>query len=82
MDLQTRKIQFVQEFLEVQSEEVISRLEKILRKENTEPDSDQDHFKPMSIEEFNSRIDKSMEDSRNGKLITAIDLKAKMKKWS
>jgi preprotein translocase subunit Sss1 len=34
MDLQTRKIEFVQEFLKVQSEEIIVRLEKILRKEN------------------------------------------------
>jgi hypothetical protein len=79
MDLQTRKIEFVQEFLKIQSEEVVSRLEKILRKENK--NSDQNNFEPMSIEEFNSRIDKSMNDSKNGKLIKATDLKAKMKKW-
>jgi hypothetical protein len=79
MDLQTRKIEFVQEFLKIQSEEVVSRLEKILRKENK--NSDPNDFEPMSIEEFNSRIDKSMNDSKNGKLIKATDLKAKMKKW-
>ena len=33
MDLQTRKITFVQEFLKIQSEEVIIRLEKLLEKE-------------------------------------------------
>ena len=33
MDLQTRKIAFVQEFLSIQSVEVISRLEKYLKKE-------------------------------------------------
>lgn len=32
MDLQTRKITFVQEFLKIQSEEVIIRLEKLLEK--------------------------------------------------
>ena len=67
MDLQTRKIEFVQEFLKVQSEEVISRLEKILWKENKS--LDKEDFKPMTIEEFNLRIDKSMEDSKNGRLI-------------
>ena len=33
MDLQTRKIEFVQEFLKIQSEEAIERLEKLLKKE-------------------------------------------------
>jgi len=36
----------------------------------------------MTIEEFNLRIDKSMEDSKNGKLIEASKLKAKIEKWS
>jgi len=80
MDLQTRKIAFVQEFLKLQSEEVISRLEKILRKENSV--SIDDKVEPMSIEEFNDRITKSMEDSKNGRLIKDSDLKAKIEKWS
>jgi len=80
MDLQARKIEFVQEFLKVQSEEVISRLEKILRKENKS--SDKEDFNPMTIDEFNLRIDKSMEDSKNGRLIEASDLKAKIEKWN
>ena len=80
MDLQSRKIEFVQEFLKIQSEEVISRLEKILRKDNDS--STYENFTPMSIEEFNSRIDKSMEDSKNGRLIEASDLKAKIDKWN
>jgi hypothetical protein len=33
MDLQSRKIEFVQEFLKLRSEEAISRLEKLLKKE-------------------------------------------------
>ena len=80
MDLQTRKIAFVQEFLKLQSEEVISRLEKILRKENSV--SIDDKVEPMSIEEFNDRVTKSMEDSKNGRLIKDSDLKAKIEKWS
>lgn len=79
MDIQTRKIKFVQEFLKLQSEEVISHLEKILRKE-TKTSADEE-FEPMTIQEFNDRIDKSMEDSKNGRLIKASDLKAKIEKW-
>lgn len=80
MDLQTRKLELIQEFLKIQSEEVISRLEKILKKENKK--AEQEDFKPMSMEEFNSRIDQSMEDSKNGKLIEASELKAKIDTWS
>ena len=79
MDIQTRKIEFVQEFLKVQSEDVIKHLEKILRKENKSYKKEE--FKPMTIEELNERIDKSMEDSQNGRLIKASDLKVKMEKW-
>ncbi|MDN3620869.1 MULTISPECIES: hypothetical protein [Polaribacter] len=80
MDLQTRKIEFVQEFLKLQSEEVISRFEKILRKENG--NSKQEEFNPMSIEEFNSRIDQSINDSKNGRLISSGELKAKIEEWN
>ncbi|MBP9152720.1 MAG: hypothetical protein KBF73_10590 [Flavobacteriales bacterium] len=79
MDLQSRKIEFIQEFLKIQSEEVVLRLEKLLRKERAS--ISQDEFEPMTIEEFNDRIDRSMEDSKNGRIIKASDLKAKIDKW-
>jgi hypothetical protein len=78
MDLQSRKIGFVKEFLQVQSEEVVSKLEKLLRKGNKSIMN----FDPITFEEFNARIDKSMEDSNNGRLIKAGDLKAKIDKWN
>ncbi|MBU2939549.1 hypothetical protein KO494_08345 [Lacinutrix sp. C3R15] len=80
MDLQTRKLELIQEFLKIQSEDVISRIEKILKKENKNLNNED--FKPMTIEEFNSRIDKSMEDSTNGQLIESSKLKAKIDKWN
>lgn len=80
MDLQTRKLELIQEFLKIQSEDVISQLEKILRKESVK--FKQEDFQPMTVEEFNSRIDQSMEDSKNGRLIEASEFKAKIDKWS
>lgn len=72
MDLQTRKIEFVQEFLKIQSEEAIERLEKLLKKEkkNTLPDS-------MSLEELNERIEKSESDFKNNRFKSTSDLLAK-----
>lgn len=48
MDLQTRKIEFVQAFLKLESEKAISHLEKLLQKE-TKINSD---FKPLTMKEF------------------------------
>ena len=80
MDLQTRKLELIQEFLKIQSEDVISRLENILKKENKR--SGHEDFKPMTIEEFNSRSAQSMQDSKNGRLIEASELKDKIDKWN
>lgn len=44
--------------------------------------SDDGNFKPMTFDEFNSRIDQSMEDSKEGRLIESSVLKAKIDTWN
>ena len=73
MDLQTRKLELIQAFIKVKSEDVISKIEKLLKAEKSK--STNNELKPMSIEEFNSRIDQSLEDSKNDKVIDQEDLK-------
>jgi len=77
MNLEARKIEFIQEFLKVQSEDVINRLEKLLKKENNT--SDEKVFSPMTVEELNKRIDKSESDFRNNRFKTSSELLAKYK---
>lgn len=79
MNLEARKIQFVQEFLRLKSEEIISGLENILKKRKAE--LYEKNLKPMSIEQFNADIDKSLEDSKNERVVSSKDLKAEIKKW-
>jgi hypothetical protein len=78
MDLQSRKIEFVQEFLKLQSEEAISRLEKLLKMEKKWGGNE---LEPMTVKDFSDRIDKSMEDSKNGRLTEVNDLLAEIEKW-
>ena len=80
MDLQTRKIPFVQEFLTIESEEIISRFEKLLRDKKISLIDK--NLKPMSVAELNRRIDQSLEDSKNGRVIEAKELLEEIKKWS
>jgi hypothetical protein len=75
MDLQTRKIEFIQEFLKLQSEEVISQFENLLKKKSIKDES----IKPMSIKELNARIDKSEADFKSGNFKTSSQLLAKYK---
>lgn len=63
MDLQTRKIEFVQEFLKLRSEQAVSRLENLLKKEKKANLGD--NFKPMTEKELNERIDRSESDFKN-----------------
>ncbi|MCX2679848.1 hypothetical protein OOZ15_07865 [Galbibacter sp. EGI 63066] len=79
MNIEARKIEFIQEFLKLQSEETISKLEKILRKEKNY--SRNRKIEPMSAEKLNKRIDKSIEDSKNGRLTEVNDLIAEIEKW-
>ncbi|UGU17511.1 hypothetical protein LS482_06455 [Sinomicrobium kalidii] len=79
MDLEARKILFVQEFLRLQNEDIVSGLEKLLRKRKAE--LIEKSFKPMRMEQYDAEIDRAMDDSKNGRMIKATDLKAKIQKW-
>jgi hypothetical protein len=79
MDLQTRKITFVQEFLNIQSEDIVIRFEKMLKKEKKRSIED---FHPMTLDEFNKRIDQSLLDSNNGKLTNNNELITEIDGWS
>lgn len=79
MNIEARKISFIQEFLKLQNEDIINSLEELLKKRKAE--SIEEKIEPMSIEALNKRIDKSMEDSRKGKVIKAEGLKAIINKW-
>jgi len=72
MDLQTRKIEFIQEFLKIQSEEAIERLESLLKRENKNKQVDL-----MSAEELNIRIEKSELDFKNKRYKSTSELLAK-----
>ncbi|MEO6173663.1 MAG: hypothetical protein ABIP27_00805 [Flavobacterium circumlabens] len=79
MDLEARKISFVQEFLRLQSEEIVIDLENLLHKQKVELLDPE--MKSMSIEQFNKEIDQSLDDARNARIVSGKDLKSKIQKW-
>ncbi len=79
MDIQTRKIEFIQEFLKLHNEDLISKFENLLYSEAILQNNLL--MQPMSIEELNSRIDISLNDSLNNRLTESKDLLAEIDKW-
>lgn len=79
MDIHTRKIAFIQQFLKLKNEKTIDQLEKLLQKEDSRNNSES--INSMTIEEFNKRIDKSMEDSKSDRSISVEELKSQLSKW-
>ena len=78
MDLQARKITFVQEFLRLQNEEIVIGLEDLLRKKKAELYNQK--LKPMSADQFNDEIDQAILDSNEDRITSATELRKKAKK--
>ncbi|MBM7418022.1 MULTISPECIES: hypothetical protein [Chryseobacterium] len=75
MDIQSRKLEFIQDFLKLQSEEVIAQFEKLLKKaKNIE---EENKLEKLTIEEMNERISKSEDDFENKKFKTTSELLSK-----
>jgi hypothetical protein len=80
MDIKTRKINFVQEFLRLKNEELIETFENILLAEKLK--TYEKSLQPMSMKEFNEMIDNAEEDSKNGRLISLEDMKKEIDSWT
>lgn len=74
MNLDSRKISFVKEFLKLQNEEAIIELERTL-------ESLTGNEKPMTPDEFNKRVEKSLRDSQEGKVTKVEGVLADLKEW-
>jgi hypothetical protein len=79
MDLQLRKIAFVQEFLRVNNEKVVDRLEKLLTSEKKR--LYKKDLSPFTQEEFEKMITKSEQDLKNKKYKSSTLLKREINSW-
>lgn len=78
MDIQSRKLAFIQAFLTLQSEEAIAQFEKLMKKAKNIDEENQ--FNPFTVEEMNERISRSEDDFKNKKFKTTSELLSKYKR--
>lgn len=79
MDIQARKILFVQEFLRIADDEIVTKLEGLLRIERKKKLEAELH--PMTLKEFNEIIDKSEDDIKFGRVTEAKNLLNQIDTW-
>ena len=80
MDIHARKLHFVQAFLRVADEEIITKLEKLLLLERKKL-ADRELF-PMSLNEFNEIVDNSENDFANNRVNEARNLFNQIDSWT
>ena len=71
MNIESRKLSFIQELLCINNEEIIIGLEKLLKQWNAKQYEEEQ--KPMSLVQFNKEIDQAMIDSREDNVVKATD---------
>jgi len=80
MDIQTKKLHFVQEFLRLRDENLIDKLSNLLRIEKKK--KIEKELKPFSQKELDDLIDSAESDSENGRLTSARELKNEIDSWN
>jgi hypothetical protein len=79
MNTVDRKLRFVQEFLRVTDEEIIEKLELLLGSERKKKISKE--LEPLTMDEFNKRIDQSEDDFMKGRFNESKDLLKDIETW-
>lgn len=79
MDLQARKIHFVQEFLRLNNEQIITKFEQILHIEKKKLYAE--GFSPMSLANLNQIMDKAEDDAANGRVKEIHELDKDIDSW-
>ncbi len=79
MNLQARKLDFIQEILNITDVGLFSRLENLLKAENEK--TKESEPTPMSMQEFYSMINQSLADANAGRVIDNDTLKRKVEEW-
>ncbi len=79
LNLEHRKLNFIESFLHINDVEIIDRLEKVIQLD-FKKDKKED-LKPMSLESFYEMIDISVEQHKNGEVYTEEEMDALIESW-
>jgi predicted component of type VI protein secretion system len=79
MDIQKRKIQFIQEFLKYGNSDILSKFEELLKNERQK--ALEKEIKPMALKEYEQRIERAFVEIKSNKVKNARNLKREIATW-
>ena len=74
MDIQTRKLHFIESFLRLQNETVIAKLESLLQSENK-------NIQNTSLLDYNNDLEQANERIENGSFYTSEEVENLVGQW-
>jgi hypothetical protein len=78
--VERKKLHLIEEFLKIQNEDIINKIESIINEERHK--SLKDEFNtPFSTKEFDEMIDQAEADATNGRVYSTNDLKKQIQSW-
>jgi hypothetical protein len=79
MNIEIRKLNFIQEFLRFPNESLLDKFEKLLRDERIK--LYEKEIKPMTLSQYEQKIDKALDDCKNKRVKNAVQLKKDISLW-
>ena len=79
MDIQTRKLDFIQDFLKYANNSILDKFEALLKQER-EKEFEQE-IKPMTFKQYEQSIDKALNDVEHNRVKSARALKNEIATW-
>lgn len=79
MDLQMRKLNIIQEVIRLDNDLLLDKVEALLKEERIR--MLETEIKPMTLEQYEQRVNDGVEDYKNNRVTTAKQLKKAIVKW-
>lgn len=79
MDLQSRKLHFIQEFLRLANDSITEKFEKMLQQERKK--IVEEEISPMTLAQYEQRVDNAVDDFKNNRVTTTKKLKKEISTW-
>lgn len=79
MNIQAKQLNIVRKILNTKNENTLDLINETIESQKSKDFINE--FKPMSIEEFKLRIDNSIDDYNNDRLIDVEDLEKEIEEW-
>ncbi len=78
--VEIRKLNLIEEFLSLNNEDIIKKIEDLLKEERLKF-LEQELKRPYTHEEFNAMIDNAEKDAAEGKVMSSAQLKQQISTW-